>query len=57
MCEHCQKHADTLYKFRFKLQDDVNFNYIIYVNIAMFKERYALYIIDKVTSFSMAKLL
>ena len=57
MYKYCQKHIDALHRFRFKLQDNIDFNYIVYINIIMFRERYALYVINKATGFSTVKLL
>lgn len=57
MCEHCQKHSDAPHRFRFKLQDDIDFNHTVYVDIAMFGKDYALHMVDEATGFGAAKLL
>ncbi len=54
ICEYYQKHAKALHKFRFKLQNNINFNYTIYINIVQLKERDVLYIIDEAIGFGIA---
>ena len=57
ICEHYQKHSKAPHRFRFKLQDDIDFNYTIYVNIVQLEEQDMLYIINKATRFKATQLI
>lgn len=55
--KHYQKYAKASHKFCFKLQNNVNFNYTIYVNIMQFKKQDMLYIINKIINFKAMQLI
>jgi len=57
MYKNYQKHTKASHKFRFKLQDNVNFNYTIYINIIQFGKRDVLYIINKAIEFKATQLI
>ena len=44
---HCQKYKKLLSKFRFTLYNNINFNYLIIVNIIYINSTPLLYIINK----------
>jgi len=50
-CEHCQKHSQSLYKFKFSLKDNVDFNASIIVNVFYLKGKPVLHIVDEGTTY------
>ena len=57
MCKHCQKHANALNRFRFKFQDNIDFNYTLLINIIQFKKRDMFHIINEAIGFKAARLI
>jgi hypothetical protein len=45
--EYCQKHGKVPGRFKFNLQDDINFNYSIIVNIFYITGKPILYIVNE----------
>ncbi|SLM40545.1 hypothetical protein SS1G_12712 [Lasallia pustulata] len=54
-CSYCQKHGKLPGRFKFTLQDDVNFNYSIIVDIMYIDNSPILHIVDEATRFQAAK--
>ncbi|SLM34183.1 integrase core domain protein [Lasallia pustulata] len=54
-CLHCQKHGKLPSRFKFILQDDVNFNYSIIVDIMYIDNSPILHIVDEATRFQAAR--
>jgi hypothetical protein len=50
-CHFCQKHSKSLGRFRFTLQDDVEFNYCIIVDIMYISSNPLLHMVDEGTRF------
>ena len=50
-CKHCQKHGKSPGRFKFTLQDDVEFNYCIIVDIMYINGQPLLHIVDQATRF------
>ena len=57
ICKHCQRHANTPHKFRFKLQNDIDFNYMLLINIIQLEEYEVLHIINKAIKFEAMRLI
>ena len=49
----------SLYRFKFTLYDDVDFNYVVYVNVVYLKpsKKPVLYVVNEVTAFNVARFL
>jgi hypothetical protein len=56
-CAHCQKHGKSPSRFKFTLRDneDVDFNYSIYVDIMYIDGQPVLHVIDEATRFQAAR--
>ena len=50
-CSYCQKYGRSLGRFKFTLYKDLNFNYLVYINIIYINGSLVLYIINKVTRY------
>ncbi|RFU23765.1 hypothetical protein B7463_g12573, partial [Scytalidium lignicola] len=50
-CAHCQRHGKSPGRFRFNLQDDVNFNYSIIINVFYIDGKPVLHIVDEGTCY------
>lgn len=50
-CHSCQKHGKSPGRFRFTLQDDVEFNYNIIVDVMYIDNRPVLHVVDEATRF------
>lgn len=57
VCHHCQTHATGPQRFRFRLKEDMDFNYEIFVDIFTIDGRPVLHVIDSATGFSGARFL
>ena len=54
-CSLCQKHGKSPRRFKFILQDNVNFNYSIFINIMYIDNYPILYMVDKATRYQATK--
>lgn len=54
-CIHCQKHGKSLGQFKFTLKEDVNFNYLILVDIIYINGSLILHIVDETIRFQVAR--
>jgi len=54
---HCQKHGKSLYRFKFKLPNNLDFNYIVFINIFYINGKPVLYVINKAIGFTAARFL
>ena len=57
MCKHCQRHANASNRFRFKFQNNVNFNYTLLIDIIQLGEHEVLHIVNEATKFKAARLI
>jgi hypothetical protein len=59
-CEQCQKHGQTLYRFKFMLSDDLEFNTSIIIDVFWIPKiagKPVLHVIDKATTYQAGKFL
>jgi len=56
-CRHCQKHGKSLYRFKFKLPDNLDFNYIVFVDIFYINGKPVLHVVNKAIGFTAARFL
>ena len=56
-CSHCQKHGKSPGRFRFTLQDDVEFNYCIVVDVMYINGAPVLHIVDQATRYQSGRFL
>jgi hypothetical protein len=56
-CKHCQLNAKNPGRFRFSIKDDVEFNFVILVDIMFISGEPVLHAIDEATSFGAARFL
>ena len=54
-CTHCQKHGKSPCCFKFTLKKDVNFNYLILVDIMYIDSNPILHVVDEITRFKAAR--
>ncbi len=54
-CSLCQKYGKSSGCFKFTLQDDINFNYSIFVNIMYIDNNPILHVVDETTRYQAAK--
>lgn len=54
-CHHCQSHGRSPGRFRFTLQDDINFNHSIIVDIMYINGKPVLHVVDEATRFNAAR--
>ncbi|KHJ30810.1 hypothetical protein EV44_g3573 [Erysiphe necator] len=54
-CEQCQKHGKSPGRFKFKLRDEINFNFTILVDIMFIDNSPILHIIDEATRYQAAQ--
>jgi hypothetical protein len=54
-CEYCQKHGKSPGRFKFTLQDDVEFNYCVTVDVMYVNNMPLLHIVDQATRFQAGK--
>jgi hypothetical protein len=54
-CTFCQKYVKSSERFKFVLKNDVNFNYLIIVDVMYIENHFILHVIDDVIRFQAAK--
>jgi hypothetical protein len=54
-CIFCQKYAKSFERFRFTLEDEINFNYSVIVDVMYIENHLILHVVDDATRFQIAK--
>jgi hypothetical protein len=54
-CTFCQKHGKSSERFKLVLRDDVNFNFLIIMNIMYIENNLILHVVDETIRFQAAK--